>query len=196
MSSPRERSPCRCCAWATRLVSSTCSEPPQRVHKSKSNGVSMIHRWDRLIRCLPSLNWWLNLSGHSRESSRFASRPPKDSERICSTLHSNISWKSCGIPTSSVIVSLRSPTYFMLAMTSTAAVLHQDAEKWSLPAMSYIFIQGSPHSSNKQYHSPFSSVVERGTCTIAQACRGHSFNPGRGQSRFTFDLLKGSTPHA
>ena len=68
--------------------------------------------------------------------------------------------------------------------------------KWSLLAMSYILTQRRPHSCNKQYHSPFSSVVERGTCTIAQACRGHSFNPGRGQSRFTFDLLKGFTPHA
>ena len=31
--------------------------------------------------------------------------------------------------------------------------------KWSLLAMSYILTQRRPHSCNKQYHSPFSSVV-------------------------------------
>lgn len=67
-----------------------------------------------------------------------------------------------------------------LAMTAAAAVSRMNSGIGLHFAICFIWVK-TPHlSSNQQYHSPFSSVAERGTCTTAQACRGHSFNPGRG----------------
>jgi hypothetical protein len=99
-----------------------------------------------------------------------------------------------GTRTSSVIVSLRSPTCFTPAMTAVGAAPCLDAGIRPHFAICFILFQFTSLSSNQQYHSPFSSVVERGTCTIAQACRGHSFNPGRGHYTSIFFFLVEITP--
>jgi hypothetical protein len=77
-----------------------------------------------------------------------------------------------------------------LAMAAAAAVSRMNSGICLHFEICFILAKTCLPSSNQQYHSPFSSVVERGTCTTAQACRGHSFNPGRGHSTSFFIFLQ------
>jgi hypothetical protein len=63
-----------------------------------------------------------------------------------------------GTRTSSVIVSLRSPTCFTPAMTAVGAAPCLDAGIRPHFAICFILFQFTSLSSNQQYHSPFSSV--------------------------------------